>query len=184
MKSQTRQGGAALSAMWALCADQFWKQGLANGHLQERFPHQGWSAALLLMGHRVGWWGEGKILERWLDLSRPCSWLSEGWICCNWMSVAKGRGSSDRDEKLAVPMGLVLTDLLISQSLFSVCGSHGREKREKEKGIKAYLQPALIAIFCIRGHELCVCISVFPFKPANFLNSMRSGSGTEFLKFH
>lgn len=97
------------------------------------------------------------------------------------MSVAKGRGSSDRDEKLAVPMGLVLTDLLISQSLFSVCGSHGREK---EKGIKAYLQPALIAIFCIRGHELCVCISVFPFKSANFLNSMRSGSGTEFLKFH
>lgn len=101
------------------------------------------------------------------------------------MSVAKERGSSDRDKKLTVPMGLVLTDQLISQSLmFSVCGSHGREKREKEKGIKAYLQPALITILCIRGHELCVCISVFPFKPAKFINSMRSDSGTEFLKFH
>lgn len=82
--------------------------------------------------------------------------------------MAKGRGSSDRDEKLAGPMRPVLPDQLISQSLmFSLCGSHGREMREKEKGIKANLRHALITTFCIKGCELCVCSSVF--YPLNLL---------------
>lgn len=68
--------------------------------------------------------------------------------------------------------------------MFSECGIHGRGKREKDKGIKTYLQYALITTLCIRGRELRVYIYVFPFKPAKVINSMKSGSGIEFSKFH